>query len=288
MGRSKQGWKLQGPRAKQPHYQVRFSHGGKRHCISTRTRDRREATEVAARLYAEIVGGTRGHTTASTNPSAPLEELMAAWLASVEPRLAASTFDEYVRYCRRFQKVFQRLPALSSVNVQKYIDDRLQEVLGKTVEKELSALQGFVDWAVEHGYLPAALRLPRVPRRAIGTRRFNPQVVELSPEEVESILRELPETTSRHHPVRAFYTLMWEAGLRVGTLTRLIADDWNPDKKTLLIRAKADKSRFERELPVSDRAAAILDRVATGKGYIFSRVDYRHALRKAAAAACLP
>jgi integrase len=60
---------------------------------------------------------------------------------------------------------------------------------------------------------------------------------------------------------------------------------YRPGNSTLLIRDEADKSRFGRELPLSDRARAALDRICPEAGLLFGSHDHRTRLRRAATAA---
>ncbi len=55
----------------------------------------------------------------------------------------------------------------------------------------------------------------------------------------------------------------------------------------LTIREDADKARYGRELPLSDRARSALDSACPERGTIFPKFDGRHTLRKAALAAGL-
>jgi len=82
--------------------------------------------------------------------------------------------------------------------------------------------------------------------------------------------------------------LMRETGLRPSTLHRLkTSDDYQPGAPYLTIREDADKARYGRELPLSDRARAALDSACPDRGTIFPKFDGRHTLRKAALAAGL-
>jgi integrase len=82
---------------------------------------------------------------------------------------------------------------------------------------------------------------------------------------------------------RAFFELMWETGLRTGTLARIsVPEDYEHGRATLSIRNEIDKARFGRELPLSVRARQILDEVAPRRGLVFGEHDLRARLRRAA------
>ena len=99
---------------------------------------------------------------------------------------------------------------------------------------------------------------------------------------------QLPERSKLGYPMRAYYEVMRETGLRPSTLHRLrTPDDYQPTALYLTIREDADKARYGRELPLSDRARAALDSACPEQGTIFPKFDGRHTLRKAALAAGL-
>ena len=105
------------------------------------------------------------------------------------------------------------------------------------------------------------------------------------------MLEHLPETTKAPraptpYPVRDWYVVAWETALRPRTLAKLSApDDYRRGATTLIIRDEADKSRFGRELPLSEAARAALDRVCPKEGLLFGDHDRRMLLRRAAKAA---
>ena len=66
-----------------------------------------------------------------------------------------------------------------------------------------------------------------------------------------------------------------------------VPDDYRRGAQYLTIREDADKARYGRELPLSDRARAALDSACPKRGTIFPKFDGRHTLRKAALTAGL-
>lgn len=110
--------------------------------------------------------------------------------------------------------------------------------------------------------------------------------MKMSAADVERLLRALPVRTRRGHPARAFYTLLWETGLRRGTLRRLsVPEHYRRGARELAITKRIDKARVERTLPLTPRARRVLDAVCPDLGLVFGRVRYEYALRKAARAA---
>jgi integrase len=109
--------------------------------------------------------------------------------------------------------------------------------------------------------------------------------------EVAAIIAKLPEAaTSKRSggtfPVRARFVVAWETSLRPATLDKLtMPENYRRGSSFLAITDEADKSRFRRELPLSDAARAALDSVCPAAGLIFGAHDFRTLLRAAAEAA---
>jgi len=164
------------------------------------------------------------------------------------------------------------------------------------VIKELYALHTFLGYCVAEGLLEEmpAHRMP--PRSATGKRSPTAriQAVELTEREVLALLAELPELSApRGQPayrVRDRLAFAWETALRPATLDALEAPgDYHRGRTTLRIRDEVDKARFGRELPLTKKARAILDRVAPKHGPIFGGPHaFTKQLRRAARAAKLP
>jgi integrase len=269
---------------------VRFRHAGKRWHRSTGTTDRREAQRVAAKIYEEV---TSGRIMRLGGKSPPLDELLGGWLEAFEATHAAPTAEEYVRYARRhFLPTFRSLANITEASAADYMRERLRNVKAETVKKELSALRSFLEWCVERGILPEAPTIPRVPRRATGTpNETRAQMrVDLTAEQVEAIIANLPERGRAPrgrrgddgYPIRDVFALLWETGLRIRTIQSLrVPEHFRHGASTLAISADIDKARFARELPVSRRALAILNRHARKDGLIFGPYDFRGALYRA-------
>lgn len=281
MARSPEGaWSLRrDPRTRI--FTVRFRHQGRRYHLSTRETDPRQAQAVAGRLYAEAVSGRRRPFLGVSRD--PLDELLSLWLATVEPELDERTTATYEDYAAaHWIPFFGTLAQITSGTGGDYVRARLRRVLAETVRKEVSALRGFLRWCVEHGHLDEAPEIPNPPRRAVGKRAQKRVQITLTEEQAEAVLAALPERTRRGHPVRAYYTVAWETGLRRCTLRELrIPEHWRRDTVLYLDR-EVTKERKAREVPITARAQEALEAVAPRRGLIFGTVDYRYALRQAA------
>jgi integrase len=104
------------------------------------------------------------------------------------------------------------------------------------------------------------------------------------------LLAALPEQSERthggkHFPVRSRFVFAYETALRPATLDLLRWEDVTV--AGLHIRAEVDKNRWQRVVPLSERARAALSAIGSGKAgqLIFGRHDYRTAFGAAAKAA---
>ncbi|MFO0683927.1 MAG: tyrosine-type recombinase/integrase [Sandaracinus sp.] len=220
---------------------------------------------------------------------APLHELFAAWLAAIASALDEATWKTYKLYAKtHFIPYFAQLSSITEASWSDYVTARLRKVLAKSIRKEASAMRGFLGWCKTQGYISVVPSITSPSKRVQGTRdtskdrKRHAQV--LAVEEVEAVLAALPERQVRGKGrPRAYYTLMFETGLRPATLDGLRApDDYRRGAFMLNIRAENDKTRFERALPLTPRARAVLDAVCPDEGPIFGAHDYRVALRAAA------
>ncbi len=283
-----QGWKLH----KDPEsgvYRVRFRMGGKRYHRSTGKTDRAEAQSAAARLVRRV---TEGDGPDHAAPDVPLPELIGRWLAGVRSEVSPETLRTWELYAgAHFIPHFHSADRLCSERcLRDYMRKRLEEVKARTVQKELSALRRLLTWMVEGGLVQEAPTVPKLPRRATGTAHPSGRRkrIDLSPEEMDAIVRALPTRTRDGQPLRAYFEIMRETGLRPGTLQRLRApDDYRPGSRFLRIRAEADKARYAREVPLTARAREVLDAACPAEGILFPKFAWRYPLRTAALAAGL-
>lgn len=304
MGRHSEGWVLVcDPRT--GILSVRFTLDGVRKRVTTGERDGKRATIIAARIYAEHVG--RLDAKVDDAPPAAVEDLPARasalvalsdvaddWLKAIKPLLDETTVRGYGIYIHTHWRFFKSIAELTALKIDAYIRARLAVVRRKTLLKEFSALRRFLEWLVLNGYLATAPTVRSPPRTATGT-VFNGGKgkkvrVDLTDVEAEAIISHLPVATrTRRHPAKAFFRVMWETGLRRGTLFELSApDDYNPKRPTLRVREEIDKARFGRELPLSPAAREALDSaIPEDGGLIFPPANYRAALHNAAKAAGL-
>jgi site-specific recombinase XerD len=290
MGRTAEGWKLV-PRRGILH--VRFTWGeGKarrRYELSTGERDPGKAAPEAARIYADVISGRYRPLVATSNAS--LIELIPKWLLAIESDLDEETVATYEGYSTGWLKFFgSTLGTITRASASDYRRARLLKVSASSVRKELSAIRNFLAWCLEQEIVGDVPIVPGVPKKALGTRAIPKRpVIDITPEHVEAIFRELPVRGRGGHLVRARFIIAYETGLRPATLDALRAPEhFVRGAVDLTIADEHDKARFGRPLPLSPRARSVLDEVVNDIGPIFGKHDYREVWRSAVIASGAP
>lgn len=287
--RSALGWRLlRDPRT--GNYTVRFTlPDGSRPHRSTGTSDRGEAQKAAARIYAEALSGRRRPVASS----APLEELCAAWLVAHAAGRSGETIKTYELYCEaQFIPFFCSLSGFTEPSCADYGRHRLRQVAASTVRKEVSALRSLVEWLHEQGYLPEPVRVPGIPKRAIGKpdEKRRKVRVELTHAQAEALIKALPTKGREGRPVRDLVTILVETGIRRATLWRLeTPKHYHRGARELVITGDIDKARDGRPLPLTEKARKALDRICPDEpGPICGRVSLRHQIAEASKRIGLP
>lgn len=290
MARRAEGWKLV---LRGSIYRVRFSFKTKRYEITTGESDPRKAAIVAAQIYADVISGrvTVSSSGALTHPSTSLAELCADWIAAIETELGRQTGTTYTVYAKHWAEFFETIGQVTTGNAAKYSRARLASVVRETVIKELSALRRFLLWCFDEGLVREMPEIRTPSAKATGKRHAQGRSapMPLSPEQVEAILEKLPELSrvraGKTWPIRKRFVFAYETALRPEAVDRLEERDLTPFG--LHIRPELDKNRWERVIPLSARALAILTGLLTGTPGrpFFGDHDRRESWRKAAVAA---
>lgn len=214
------------------------------------------------------------------------------WLVSISATLDPATVKTWKLYAEsHWLPFFDALHHVTPVMAVEYRDARLRVVQATTVRKELSALRSFIRWLSMHGFLERPVPVEGVPKRATGTRyekRRRSAAIPLSPDEVEAIVAALPEWSESKKvapfPIRSRFIVGYDTSLRPELLDLLSCPEhYSPGRTHLDIPPELDKNRWERAVPLTDRARAALDKVCPDNGMIFGKHDYRDQLRKAVA-----
>lgn len=278
MGRRAQGYRVRRKSADAA-YTVRFRIDGERRELSTGTRDRAEAEREGRRLYAEELSGKRAGSPASEFRLTT--KVAAAWVAALPHR--PRTVESYEEHAARW---LREIRSWDSASLTGYVRKRLRQALRKTVQTEVSAMRGLLEWLKETGEIAEIEALPSVPKGAMGTscgvrRRVAAPLLEKA--EIRAFLRRLPEKADKGWWVRPRCELLYETSLRPTTIDALsVPEHWRPGAKSLWIPENIDKEGFAREVPLTPRALAILKRCAPKEGVIFGEHKYYRYIAKAA------
>jgi integrase len=272
---------------------VYFNHNGRRVDRSTGCTDQEAATKSAARVYADFVQREPPkRRIVRRGDSLPLPELVEQWL-STDGTIDEATVDTWTDYGAKWSKRWATLVDVNEIETERYRNERLREVLGDTVRKEVSSLRRFLKWCHAQGHVGREIQVPGVPMKATGTRyakaRRRGSAPELSPAQIEEILAALPEWSGSkkvsRFPIRARFVLAYETSLRPGTLDELsVPEHYHKGADRLTLTNEIDKNRWGREIPLSKRAREALDAVCPKAGLVFGWHNYRERLDKAARA----
>lgn len=289
MGRPSKGWRLR--RRDDRPFSVVWTLDGKRTELGLGTRDRREAERAAQRAYSLAVQGVierKRQPSRGKDDGAPTEEVGVAWLAA--STLHTHTKALYRVHIATLARAFPSLLDVSTDTVEMYQVSRLAQVQAVTVRKELATLRGLLRYAHEKGKIALVPEVRALPR-ARGTRfelRRRVAADELSPAEVRTLIAALPETSRARRdqpafPIRSRFVVGYETGLRPGLLDVLsVPEHYRRGSRHLRVPFEDDKTGDERLVPLTPKARAALDALATKPGLIFGKHDYREAIRAAA------
>lgn len=279
-------------------FSVRFTHKGKRHFIATGKSNRDEAEEEAAQIYADVLSGKRRRVSASSRVRQPLEEIFGEWLASLEGVLDRETISTYENtyvgtHFIPFFKTFERIS--DEAIIYDYGRERLQQVLRKTMQKEMGAIKNFLRWCKMEGLIAVLPAWPEYPKTARG-QRVGPQRAkanELDEIQVARAIANLPLISARISKrdrrlfaIRPRFVVAYETALRPATLDALsVPEHWAPGRSTIKIADEIDKVRFGRTITITETARKALEftvrELRIDRGLIFGQHDYRVHLRKA-------
>lgn len=292
MGRHPEGPKLYRDPRTDLHY-VRFTHKKVRYFEPTGETDRGRAEEKKPQIYSEIISGKRKRVERASSDSTPIEDVLAEWLEAIEVELERESYTMAKCYAAKFTEHFVTLgQALDEGMIGDYRRLRLRKVKRVTVLKELSGLRQFLSWCKEQGKIERVPNVEAPAKNVTGTadrmRAHKAKATKITPEEAMVIIENMPEWSQRarrgriRHRVQDHFIVAWETGLRPVTVERLrVPEHYRKGASELFVTKEIDKSRFERQVPLTSRAREALDRSSPRVGFIFGRHDYRAALKKA-------
>ncbi len=270
MGRVAEGWRLTCRRGV---YGIRWRQEdaeNPRPEVSLGTKDINEAKRLAPIVYAERISGVdkNPENNCKADPATKLKDLIAKWIVAIKPELGAKTDETYIIYGNHWLKHMKFLADVRTAKIGDYQRARLSVVLAGTVKLELSAMRRFFRWLKEQEYIKAVPEFPELGPKVVGTnyaipRRKRPMVV-FSPEDMDRIVDSMDKWSKRKvrgkkFPVQARFVFARETGLRPTTIDGLLGKDLIVSG--LHIRKENDKNRWERVVPLTDRARQALESV---------------------------
>ena len=287
-GRPRGGPTLIGPRPpKHCNFYCRFSTDVKQYTRSTGCSTRAAASRAASKIFAEqaekdreLIAAQLVHRKLKSKPAATA---IAEWLLHYEthggPRGGKSehTSTQMTRWSAWWLDRWGELPHWTAAGIETYITERL----GKSQHaprREAFYLRWFLTFCAERGYIKQA------PRVTIPVRRPSKKSVYLTPDEMESVLAELPwKGEGRPHAAhcpREYFTILAETTLRHASIAHIQWKDVDLKAATLYVRH--DKNGNTRTIPLSDVAVAVFRSMGSGVGLVFGDRDYLLGLRGAA------
>lgn len=296
MARTRQGWRIR-RRTQGGVWYVRFSCDGHLCERSTGTGDREAASREAARIYAHAIAQEKPKPAQRRRlGDQSIEVDVAQWLVWLSTTHDEATRDTWEIYANaHFIPWFEATHNVNSLECDGYMRYRLGLVQRSTVQHELTALRSFIAWGQAEKKIPKNVVVPPIPKNSMGVAhpvKRRSAAVEVSPEEIEAIIAKLDTWSNSKKvakfPIRARFIVAYETGLRPSTLDRIRAPlNYRSGAKTIRITADVDKSRWVREVPITERARRALDAVCPEEGLIFGKHELRPHI-KAAADAVLP
>lgn len=238
----------------------------------TITRETREECEQAAREY------ERGLVTKGANT---VESLSAEYLETIKYKNGRirggyeTAFHRMITIGRSLNG--KPLEQLSKEDVLSLKSERLGAVSGSTVRLEIQLLGRFLRWAIEEKGIECldvtqGVKLPEAGK---------PRSKVVEPLELEMILEQAPERA------RDFLILAYETAMRRNELLAVTPRMINLSKRIITLSDDMTKNGEGREVPLTKKAVAILERLCDGrekdcKLFAYSPYGITQAFRRAA------
>lgn len=279
-------------------WQLRFSHNGERYQPTfgkdKSAKGKSEAQKQAIKFYSDVISG-RQKIESDDYGALPFRDVYVEFLTERASEVTAKSLGTFATYGKHYGEIFKDLRDLTSEGVGKYQRERLKHVQIETVRKERAKLGQFCRWlAEEKGYIEQAPVFPRISPKATGTKfkkRRRGEATPVTVDQIEAIIDLLPQWSRSRKgqppfPIQDKFVVLWETGLRPdSTVGRIVAGvHFRQGERKLFISKDIDKNRWERTIPISERAAAAFERCwpESGKGLMFGEHDLRHHVQKAA------
>ncbi|WP_311030478.1 integrase [Mesorhizobium koreense] len=182
-----------------------------------------------------------------------VRELLARYVKEITPLKRSASSEGYrVKALMKRDIAHRTLAMLSSADVARYRDQRLQTVATSSVIRELNTLAHAIDIARKEWGVHLAQNPVRMVRRPSAPRGRDRR---LSGDEEKRLLEACDAGRSPH--MRPLIILAIETAMRQGELLSLTWDDVDRDKR--IAHLNLTKNGESRDVPLSSRALAALD-----------------------------
>jgi site-specific recombinase XerD len=204
-----------------------------------------------------------------------LTDGLVAYVEYCAGRNAPKTMLEKRRYAKRYEEYFGAARAISSISradVERYVTDRLKSAPGTpTVNRELSTLKNFFNFAIEHGLcsfnpvrgiklLPEKRRLPKILPYETLDKLFK-WCLEVNPKTEDENDRLLYD----------IMTVAFNTGLRRGDVFKICGEDINIPDRVLTVAVAKRRGEKIIEIPLNNEVLEVLAgrKREYGDGFIF-------------------
>jgi len=236
-----------------------------------------------------------------SDPAAALKDVAALYLSEVSGgEITERTAKLYTDHLRlRFIPRWAKLSDITRGALAAFQAERLKEVTYETTKKELSTLRQVLKFAEARGWIGQLPKFPGAPKKSRGTRAkgggrgFTDGFTAAHTAAILGKLHKLTKVGRRdgeRWPVWAFFKVLDETGLRPGLLEGMrYGTHWRKGQPYIQVTADIDKNRWARNVPLSEAALLALESVEPkADGRLFSHLDFRFSLRRAAKAGGVP
>lgn len=171
--------------------------------------------------------------------------------------LAKKTMDDYRRELNRFLK-----SSSNSMDVR-VLEDEVIKYFGNipntsaaVFNRPYSCLKAFFNWCVDMEYLPYS----PIAKAKLKKRHDDSEIHAASIDDIKAVLAACDQSSFTGLRNYTIILVMLDTGIRTAELTRLVDSDYDPCRRTILVRKQNAKTKKERTCYLSDETAIAINR----------------------------
>ena len=251
-------------------YWTEFIVDNRRYQMSTRTKDKKLAEEIAAALQADVVRN-KFNIPAKYNKNYLFKEVFEQYLKN--QNVSKKTIEIRIVAAKHFLPVFQNFDIknisveslekyqlqrkLEVISSEKNIGKREQDISFRLVNIEIATLYNFFNYCIKYGYLDK--------NPAAGIKKLNElsRLKTLSDSDIDELIAGATNKLTRDLITFLIYT-----GCRKGEALNLKWDD--VDMQNDVIAIKGTKTKYDRYIPISGALKKVLEGIKRKSIYVFS------------------